>query len=362
MSLPEVVPESSLEAVRGGHEGWEHGEKDAKYIAMADYKSDYTSPSVHYDSGLIPVHSTPPYTDDTGHLVTPGNSKGTFGGRKAICGLKPKIFWTLLGVGIVVLIAAVAGGVGGGMAAARSRTASDQTSDTGPIAAVHSSSTTASTQNLSPTGGGSADDGNATNRPANSAGNGSGRPTGAAAGTSKGAAKTTGNASSTGGGSENTKTSSPPEKTVTTGTTVVSTTTKQPATTQTNAPPGTTTSKAAAATTNTTPTTAPAPAPTFLNNETYSLTGFAFQAFSGSDYLGKVSDVIRDEGFLDLPFSSNSYVWLPNGADCCITFCSDDTTAVGWWCDERRQKDSSSAFPRVWIGCGSSAHSEHACS
>lgn len=107
---------------------------------------------------------------------------------------------------------------------------------------------------------------------------------------------------------------------------------------------------------------APAPAPTFLNNQTYSLTGFAFQAFSGSDYTGKVSDVIRDEGFLDLAFSSNSYVWLPNGADCCITFCSDDTTAAGWWCDERRQKDSSSAFPRLWIGCGSSAHQEHACS
>ncbi len=139
-------------------------------------------------------------------------------------------------------------------------------------------------------------------------------------------------------------------KTVTTGTTVVSisTTTKQPQTTK----PATTTSAS----------TPPAPTQTFLNNGTYTLSGFAFQAFSGTAYTGRASDVVRDEGFLDLPFSSNSYVWLPNGADCCVTFCSNGKTAVGWWCDERRQKDSSLAFPRIWIGCGSTAHQEHACS
>lgn len=102
--------------------------------------------------------------------------------------------------------------------------------------------------------------------------------------------------------------------------------------------------------------------PTFLNNQTYSLPGLAFQAFSGTDYVGNVSDVARDEDFLILLFAANSYVWLPDDTDCCITFCSDGSMAVGWWRDERHQKDASSAFTRVWIGCGSSAHAEHACS
>lgn len=128
MNLPEVVPDSSLEATQASHahyqHGWDHGEKDPKYTVAAggyDYKSDNNAPSVHYDTGLIPVHSVHSFKiDDTGYLVPPGGA-GASPGRKTICGLRPKVFWLLLGVGLVVVVASVAGGVGGGMMAARSR-------------------------------------------------------------------------------------------------------------------------------------------------------------------------------------------------------------------------------------------------
>ena len=139
MTLPEVVPDPSLEAIQASHtqyqHGWDHGEKDPKYTVVAgDYKSDPNAPSVHYDAGLIPVHSVHSFKiDDTGHLVPPGGA-GSSRGRKTICGLRPKIFWLLLGIGLVVVIASVAGGVGGGMMAARSRKENAQASGTSPIA------------------------------------------------------------------------------------------------------------------------------------------------------------------------------------------------------------------------------------
>jgi hypothetical protein len=137
MNLPEVVPDSTLEARQASHthyqqqqHEWKHGEKDPKYaVAATDYKSD-----VHYDTGLIPVHSVHSFKiDDTGHLVPPG---GAGSGRKTICGVRPKVFWLLLGIGLVVIIASVAGGVGSGIMAARSRTENNsQASATSPVAA-----------------------------------------------------------------------------------------------------------------------------------------------------------------------------------------------------------------------------------
>ncbi|KJR86906.1 uncharacterized protein SPSK_01633 [Sporothrix schenckii 1099-18] len=330
MDLPEVVPDSSLEAAPGRY----HSDKEAKYaVGTSDYNGDYNNG--HYDSGLIPVTSVHSFKiDDTGQLVPPGSAGGS-SGRKKICGLRPKLFWLLLGVGLVVIIASVAGGVGGGMMAAQSRKASNaEASATSPIGA-HKSSSAATATKTSPKGTTASDGGKSTNSPvhstdtASSGGNSSGEATGS---------ETSQTASSTGKQKDANKSTasnnSPAQKTVTTQTIAVSTTTKEPATTPTKQAESTTeaeptTNKAVPATTSSkTTAAAPAPAPTFLNNQTYTATGFAFQAFSGSDYSGKVSDVIRDEGFLDLSFSSNSYVWLPNGADCCITFCSDKATSV----------------------------------
>lgn len=140
MDLPEVVPDSSLEAANHGHyqqyqqqHGWDNGEKDPKYSvpAAADYENDHNAPSSNYDAGLIPLHSVHSFKiDDTGHLVPPN---GAGAGRKTICGLRPKVFWLLLGIGLVVIIASVAGGVGGGMMANRAKKESNtQVSATSP--------------------------------------------------------------------------------------------------------------------------------------------------------------------------------------------------------------------------------------
>lgn len=150
MSYPEVVPGSGLEAATHGHNGghnayhpqpgWgDHGEKDPKFAVIAsagtpvDYKSDH-APSVQYDSGLIPVQSMHSFKiDDTGNLVPP-NGNGSRQ-RKTICGLRPKLFWILLGAVVVVVVASVAGGVGASLASrSRNENNAAQASAT-PIAA-----------------------------------------------------------------------------------------------------------------------------------------------------------------------------------------------------------------------------------
>ncbi|KAK1749708.1 hypothetical protein QBC47DRAFT_395510 [Echria macrotheca] len=89
-----------------------------------------------------------------------------------------------------------------------------------------------------------------------------------------------------------------------------------------------------------------------LNNSTAPHPGLAFQAFSSTSYLGTASPIIQEEGFYDLNILARSYVWLPDGTDCCLTFCTDKTTAAGWWCETRYRPDSSGPFARVYIWCG----------
>ncbi len=125
--------------------------------------------------------------------------------------------------------------------------------------------------------------------------------------------------------------------------------------------PSTTTSAAAAATASI-PAAPSAPSPSFLNNQTTPALGHAFQGFSGLNYSGDATGVIRDEGFLDIPFNCTSYVWMPNGTDCCVTFCVNTTTSEGWWCHEKRQPNASAPFQRIWTGCGVDAHKQHSCS
>ena len=123
--------------------------------------------------------------------------------------------------------------------------------------------------------------------------------------------------------------------------------------------------------TSSTETALPTPLPTFLNNQTVpSARGFLFQAWSGYNYTGNVTQVMTEEGFFDLttnattdPLGAVSYVWIPDKRlSCCITFCVNTTYAGGYWCQEKRQTRASGRFPRIWIGCGDAAHAEHACS
>jgi len=95
----------------------------------------------------------------------------------------------------------------------------------------------------------------------------------------------------------------------------------------------------------------PSSTTTTLNNST-APKGLAFQAFASPSYLGTATPIIQAEGFHDLNMSARSYVWLPDGTQCCLTFCADRTTATGWWCDPRYQTSSSAVFGRVYIWCG----------
>ncbi|KAK3998254.1 hypothetical protein QBC44DRAFT_386676 [Cladorrhinum sp. PSN332] len=81
--------------------------------------------------------------------------------------------------------------------------------------------------------------------------------------------------------------------------------------------------------------------------------GIAFQAYSGLDFSGEMSPIFRIEGYYDLDFPAESYIWLPNGtSECCVTFCANATSATGWWCDERRRPEGTDIFRRVQIWCG----------
>ncbi|KAJ9144211.1 hypothetical protein NKR23_g6089 [Pleurostoma richardsiae] len=121
------------------------------------------------------------------------------------------------------------------------------------------------------------------------------------------------------------------------------------------------TSTTAASTTSSTVSSAAA-TPTYLNNQTGPV-GFAFQGFSDRNFSGTATEVYLAEGFTDLPYNCSSYVWLPNGTSCCVTFCRNETASVGWWCQARKQPSASSAFERIFVGCGDLAsQAESRCS
>lgn len=89
-----------------------------------------------------------------------------------------------------------------------------------------------------------------------------------------------------------------------------------------------------------------------LSNETVP-GGFAFQAYSETNFTGALSPVFRLERYYDIDFDAKSYIWLPNGmTECCVTFCANATTPTGWWCDERWRAEGSGIFRRVQIWCG----------
>ncbi|KAK0624222.1 hypothetical protein B0T14DRAFT_517689 [Immersiella caudata] len=127
--------------------------------------------------------------------------------------------------------------------------------------------------------------------------------------------------------------------------------TSPPGTTpSTSSPPSPTTSPSSATSSSSSSST-PTPTVLTLNNST-APRGLAFQAFQSPEYLGAATPIIQAEGFHDLNITANSYVWLPDGTECCLTFCANRTTATGWWCNRRFQTESSGPFGRVYVWCG----------
>lgn len=120
----------------------------------------------------------------------------------------------------------------------------------------------------------------------------------------------------------------------------------------TSTSPTSTSSPSEASTTSTTSSSLPTPTVEFLNNQT-GLMGLAFQGFGEANYLGKPTDIIRTEGFYDFDHDLKSYVWLPNNTDCCVTFCADKETSVGWRCQMRyrAKTEDGTGFPRINIWC-----------
>lgn len=111
----------------------------------------------------------------------------------------------------------------------------------------------------------------------------------------------------------------------------------------------TTTTSSAPSSTSSQPTSTLAPT---LNNSTAPRRGLAFQAFQLTSYLGTASSIIQEEGFHDLNMTAKSYVWMRDDTDCCLTFCTNKTSASGYWCDTRYRPDASEGFARVSIWCG----------
>ncbi|KAK4236562.1 hypothetical protein C8A03DRAFT_35531 [Achaetomium macrosporum] len=101
---------------------------------------------------------------------------------------------------------------------------------------------------------------------------------------------------------------------------------------------------------------APTPTMTNLNNQTDPsvFKRFAFQAYEKPNMNGNLTQIYTDEGFFDLKFNATSYIWLPNKTDCCVTFCADKKTFLGYWCDTRRRNETEKGkgFARISIWCG----------
>lgn len=162
-NLPEVVPDSSPQALTSRDAYLAHGhlgEKDPKYVAETapnPEERDLKYAAVEGDAppgspGLVkgedgvwrpaaPVSALSP--TDT-YAVTPDGTQGGPGAAGAaaeegragegpakgakVCGLKRRTFWIVLGVAIVVVLAAIGGGVGGGLS---SRNSSSSGADKG---------------------------------------------------------------------------------------------------------------------------------------------------------------------------------------------------------------------------------------
>ncbi|KAL2134013.1 hypothetical protein VTI74DRAFT_1218 [Chaetomium olivicolor] len=78
----------------------------------------------------------------------------------------------------------------------------------------------------------------------------------------------------------------------------------------------------------------------------------AFQGWSEANFTGNATKIYHDEGYFDFSFNVTSYIWLRNDTSCCVSFCANKTSAVGWWCANRRREKSDDKFSGLRIWCG----------
>ncbi|KLU86077.1 hypothetical protein MAPG_05096 [Magnaporthiopsis poae ATCC 64411] len=92
--------------------------------------------------------------------------------------------------------------------------------------------------------------------------------------------------------------------------------------------------------------------PTKLN-ETRLNGPFKFQGWSGVNFSGETTEVIRGIGITQFAFNIRSYVWDPDGYTCCVSFCNDTVSDGGAYrCGVLSQPRSSAFFNRIVTLCG----------
>ncbi|KAI1848894.1 hypothetical protein JX266_005322 [Neoarthrinium moseri] len=78
---------------------------------------------------------------------------------------------------------------------------------------------------------------------------------------------------------------------------------------------------------------------------------FSFQSWEQPNFTGRASDKYDEVGAQMFGFNSTSYIWEPNGTDCCVSFCAS-TERGGYWCDKKTQRQASGPFNLIIIACG----------
>ena len=109
----------------------------------------------------------------------------------------------------------------------------------------------------------------------------------------------------------------------------------------------------------------PSPEPTSLNNQTQVKRTWSFQGWSGLNFTGTKTRVYwgDDEAkFRDMPFLILSYVWLRASTGCCVTFCGNLTSEIGWRYEDWKREEASEPFDRIYVGCLEGMHGQMSCS
>jgi hypothetical protein len=131
--LPEVVPDTSMQALTNLEAEYKHREMDErdKYPVVYDtapmipdsgnaaYYQQHP-PSVMSPGGAMPWDSFPAGEGSNG----PNGSSRESDTKPRVCGVRRKTFFLLLIAAFVIVAGAIGGGVGGGIAAARARSSS----------------------------------------------------------------------------------------------------------------------------------------------------------------------------------------------------------------------------------------------
>ncbi|EJT74781.1 hypothetical protein GGTG_08619 [Gaeumannomyces tritici R3-111a-1] len=92
--------------------------------------------------------------------------------------------------------------------------------------------------------------------------------------------------------------------------------------------------------------------PTKLN-ETRLNGPFKFQGWSGKNFTGESTEVVRGVGITQFAFDIRSYVWDPDGFTCCVSFCNETVSEHGYYrCQVLSQPQPVGPFNRIVTLCG----------